>query len=129
MVDKSCTTARSLMIKCTANGWAMGMNQRQRQAKLKRYRAEQMQIAAERDGGLCQYCLRRLNIEKAGSKPHHVYGHAATWDELNHTHEQYERADKLLTLCYEHHQRCHHVAPLLTDEVIEVLAEVNMEGV
>ena len=111
-----------------ANAGVGTMNQRQRARKLTEYRRQQTRIAAERDGELCQYCLRRLGVKVEGSYPHHCFGRAATWSETG-DHERYERADKLLTLCYEHHQRCHHVTPLLTDAAIDVLAEVNSEQV
>jgi hypothetical protein len=86
---------------------------------LARYRREQALIALERDDYECQYCLRRLGEHVPGSKPHHVYGRGS-WD----SRLQYEAADKLLTLCYYHHQRCHHVAPLLKEEMKDVLEEV-----
>ena len=60
------------------------MTQRQRAAKLRRYRLEQMRLAYERDGGICRRCGR------VGGPPHHVYGHAATWDAWERKHEERE---------------------------------------
>ena len=92
------------------------LTQKQRSSKLKRYRARQAKLALERDNNLCRRCGRE------GSKPHHCYGRAAKWDEIDKKHEERERADKQLTLCYPCHQRCHWAKPPISkQEIIEIL--------
>ena len=78
------------------------MNQKQRHAKLERYRAQQKRIAYERDGGMCVFC------GAPAVDPHHVYGRASTWQD-DGSHEERERADKLLCVCRSCHDRCHGV--------------------
>ena len=99
------------------------LTQRQRSHKVQVYRKRQAALAWERDAGVCQRC------GAVGGPPHHAYGHAATWDESEYKmHERYERADKLVVLCWICHQRCHHVAPLIPkQEIIEILERVLQE--
>ena len=98
------------------------LTQRQRSHKLEAYRVQQARLAWERDDGICQRCGR------AGGEVHHVYGHAATFDETFKMHERYERSDRLLTLCLDCHRCCHNQAPLIPkDEIVEILERVLRE--
>ena len=94
------------------------LTQRQRSAKLKRYRKQQSKLAWKRDDGLCQRC------GTAGAHVHHVYGRGI-W----YTRSLYESADRLVMLCVGCHGRCHQDAPkIYRDEMIQVL-ELALEGV
>ena len=101
----------------------MSLTQKQRAAKLQRYRTEQSRIAIERDNYTCRRC------GAAGSKPHHCYGRAATWDVTDRRrHEDRERADRQLTLCYPCHQRAHGAKPSISkSEIIQILLRVLEE--
>ena len=92
----------------------MSLTQKQRAAKLQRYRTEQSRIAIERDNYVCRRC------GAAGCEVHHVHGRG-NW----RTREHYEHSSKLLTLCWQCHARCHRLTPLLAKtELIEILERV-----
>ena len=91
--------------------WNVSLTQRQRSAKLKRYRKQQAAIAWGRDDGLCQRC------GAVGAEVHHVWGRGI-W----YTRSLYESADRLMTLCLVCHGRCHADKPkIYRDEMIQVL--------
>ena len=100
----------------------MSLTQKQRAAKLQRYRTEQSRIAIERDNYTCRRC------GAAGCEVHHVHGRAATWDVTDRRrHEDRERADRQITLCNACHSRCHWALPPISKNEIEDILERVLE--
>ena len=65
--------------------------------------------AAERDGGLCQWCLRVDGIHRNGSTPHHIHRKRVDWS----TRGQ-------ITLCIQHHDAFHRATQVNGETLVTV---------